>query len=459
MWNPEFGYVGLIAHVVPQIVLALDEIPADSRVEELIVNLIAGLICLAIPVGAIALFLWILFGRENRSTSVPHSQWPTIDMSRLPRTLADFMQRLNPLNENGTRFLKGAEFPISPETLGACPGLRVAMFAWNSKHFPPRDCFFREAQAFCSRCESLSRESTREGPCPHCRGAVDTCPDCKGTGRREVIRTGAVGADTYALDAGTIVNRTHYATRVETYQCTTCLGQGRARRKCITCNSTGWHKLTWSASYFAEKLLPEFHQRIRDEFGSWKPDRIDILSEISPEKPARPGPSVDEFVCPVCRVVYRTARATTTLAFECSTCAARLRIPPVLMAPEAVSASNGMFAPVTAIPDLVLRMVPIPAGVYWGPREAWYDRDRRFERRSYPVEIPKAFWIGQYEVTQEQFEQVMHRNPSAVKLGRHPVEIQSSQEFFERLNKQEIAAGQLDPRSGGCSYIMMFTGR
>jgi len=38
------------------------------------------------------------------------------------------------------------------------------------------------------------------------------------------------------------------------------------------------------------------------------------------------------------------------------------------------------------------------------------------------VKLTKGFWMGKYEVTQEQYEAVMSKNPSGYKDARHPVE-------------------------------------
>lgn len=50
-----------------------------------------------------------------------------------------------------------------------------------------------------------------------------------------------------------------------------------------------------------------------------------------------------------------------------------------------------------------------------------------------------GFWMGRYEVTQEQWQKIMGSNPSGLKKSQHPVENVSwhdAQEFLGRLNKR-----------------------
>lgn len=70
------------------------------------------------------------------------------------------------------------------------------------------------------------------------------------------------------------------------------------------------------------------------------------------------------------------------------------------------------------------------------------------DERPYEVTLSQDYWIGKYEVTQEQWEALMGTNPSAYKnVGNDaPVENVSwhdAMEFCERLTARERAAGRL----------------
>ncbi|MEM7392340.1 MAG: formylglycine-generating enzyme family protein, partial [Verrucomicrobiota bacterium] len=68
------------------------------------------------------------------------------------------------------------------------------------------------------------------------------------------------------------------------------------------------------------------------------------------------------------------------------------------------------------------------------------DEEGRMKEREGPVHrvtLSKGFWMGKYEVTQEQWKQVMRNNPSRYKGAGNPVETVSwddCQEFLQRLN-------------------------
>ncbi len=70
--------------------------------------------------------------------------------------------------------------------------------------------------------------------------------------------------------------------------------------------------------------------------------------------------------------------------------------------------------------------------------ESWYDETQ------HKVKLSKGFWMGKYEVTQEQWEKVTGRNPSYFIGAKLPVERVSHKDlerFFEQLNymSQQIA--------------------
>ena len=59
---------------------------------------------------------------------------------------------------------------------------------------------------------------------------------------------------------------------------------------------------------------------------------------------------------------------------------------------------------------------------------------------AHPVILTKGFYLGKYEVTQEQYKKVMGKNPSKFKGDKLPVEHISWNDavaFCEELNKKE----------------------
>jgi formylglycine-generating enzyme required for sulfatase activity len=86
-----------------------------------------------------------------------------------------------------------------------------------------------------------------------------------------------------------------------------------------------------------------------------------------------------------------------------------------------------------------LEAVLIPAGKFRmgaSEQELGWERDEGPMRE---ITVSPAFYMGRYEVTQEQFEEVMGQNPSQFKGPRRPVESVSSYEaieFCERLTKK-----------------------
>jgi len=85
-----------------------------------------------------------------------------------------------------------------------------------------------------------------------------------------------------------------------------------------------------------------------------------------------------------------------------------------------------------------MRFVPIPAGTFtMGEGE-----------QAHQVTLTQAFELGQYEVTQEQYEKLMGKTPSEFKGAQNPVEKVSwdeAVEFCRRLSElpEEKAAGHV----------------
>lgn len=83
-----------------------------------------------------------------------------------------------------------------------------------------------------------------------------------------------------------------------------------------------------------------------------------------------------------------------------------------------------------------MAFVLIPAGTFtMGSPEATGDAD---ESPQHPVTISTAFYLGRYEVTQEQWQAVMGTNPSQFKGPRRPVDSVSwneCQRFLQKLRQ------------------------
>lgn len=88
---------------------------------------------------------------------------------------------------------------------------------------------------------------------------------------------------------------------------------------------------------------------------------------------------------------------------------------------------------------IALEAVLVPAGRFMmGSPDTERGRDPD-EGPVREVKVPSAFYIGRYEVTQEQYEAVMGLNPSQFRGPRHPVESVSSfeaQDFCERASRR-----------------------
>ena len=86
--------------------------------------------------------------------------------------------------------------------------------------------------------------------------------------------------------------------------------------------------------------------------------------------------------------------------------------------------------------DVKLEMVLIPAGKFkmGSPRS---EKGRDEWERQHDVTLTKPFYMGKYEITQEQYEAVMGKNRSKTKGAKLPVTNVSwddSQEFIKKLN-------------------------
>ncbi|MCR4574614.1 MAG: SUMF1/EgtB/PvdO family nonheme iron enzyme [Lentisphaeria bacterium] len=96
--------------------------------------------------------------------------------------------------------------------------------------------------------------------------------------------------------------------------------------------------------------------------------------------------------------------------------------------------------------NVELKMVEIKAGNFTmgSPEdEPGHDKDETLHQ----VKLTDDFWMGIYEVTQEQYKSIMGRNPSYnLKGGKYPVENvtwKDAKDFCDKLTEQEHSAGRL----------------
>jgi formylglycine-generating enzyme required for sulfatase activity len=83
-----------------------------------------------------------------------------------------------------------------------------------------------------------------------------------------------------------------------------------------------------------------------------------------------------------------------------------------------------------------LNLVLIPAGKFMMGSPA-SEEDRFDDETQHEVTLTKPFYMGKYEVTQEQWEGLMENNPSKIKGAKYPVtnvSWEDCQEFIKKLN-------------------------
>jgi len=87
-----------------------------------------------------------------------------------------------------------------------------------------------------------------------------------------------------------------------------------------------------------------------------------------------------------------------------------------------------------------LEMVLIPAGEFLMGSPDADNAVTGYARPQHRVRITVPFYLGKYQVTQEQWRAVMRRNPSYVHASKHPVEQvswQDCQQFLDKLNLRQ----------------------
>jgi formylglycine-generating enzyme required for sulfatase activity len=175
-------------------------------------------------------------------------------------------------------------------------------------------------------------------------------------------------------------------------------------------------------------------ERPIDESGSATTKDMPAVEPRPPDQPAKPGRSLTGFYVAVCIVIglglfggwfWKTWTVWWFDAAEAgrrqAAAAARLGLP----VEKTVDLGNGVAL------DLVL----VPAGRFRMGSPA--KEAGRSNEKQHWVTITSPFYMGKYEVTQEQWEKVMGTNPSQFKGAKNPVENVSwddCQEFLKKLN-------------------------
>jgi formylglycine-generating enzyme required for sulfatase activity len=98
------------------------------------------------------------------------------------------------------------------------------------------------------------------------------------------------------------------------------------------------------------------------------------------------------------------------------------------------------FSAGTRTNSIGMEFVLIPAGSFMMGAGRFEGAAVADEKPQHRVTLSKPFYLGKYEVTQEQWAAVMGNNPSRFKGRNNPVETVSwddAQEFIRRLNAQE----------------------
>lgn len=103
------------------------------------------------------------------------------------------------------------------------------------------------------------------------------------------------------------------------------------------------------------------------------------------------------------------------------------------------------------INSLGMEFVLIPAGSFMMGSENGDPEERPVHR----VSISQSFYMGKYEVTQEQWQAVMETNPSHLQGAKLPVDNVSwndAQEFINKLNEMDIACKYRLPAEAEWEY-------
>jgi len=103
-----------------------------------------------------------------------------------------------------------------------------------------------------------------------------------------------------------------------------------------------------------------------------------------------------------------------------------------------------------------MEFVWIPAGSFMMGADQNFEDAFEDELPRHKVTISRPFYIGEYEVTQEQWVAIMGNNPSRFKDRKRPVEQVSwdeAMEFIQKLNKKEMTDGYRLPTEAEWEYV------
>jgi len=121
----------------------------------------------------------------------------------------------------------------------------------------------------------------------------------------------------------------------------------------------------------------------------------------------------------------------------------------------AMSRQSADFKTIDLGNGVMLEMVWIPPGEFlMGSPDG--ETCRQDDEVQHVVKVAQGFWIGKYEVTQEQWEQVMGNNPSKFKGPKNPVEQVSwddCQKYLKKLNQK--TSGRNEGRNGSCGNFRL----
>lgn len=115
-------------------------------------------------------------------------------------------------------------------------------------------------------------------------------------------------------------------------------------------------------------------------------------------------------------------------------------LPLVLLIPLIIKAGSPGLKRETYKNSVGMEFVLIPPGSFKMGLSKEFRSPCQDDMPSHMVTIRKPFYIGKYEVTQEQWLAVMNKNPSKFKGKKHPVERVSwldAREFIKKLNQME----------------------